>query len=31
MSARLENIGQHNLLLDSHIDPLSLTLKDSSR
>jgi hypothetical protein len=28
MSAKLENHGQKPLLLDSHIDPLSLTLKD---
>ena len=26
LSARLENLGQHSLLLDSHIDPLFLTL-----
>jgi hypothetical protein len=28
MKARVENLGQKSLLLDSHIDPLSLTLKD---
>ena len=28
MKARVENLGQKPLLLDSHIDPLSLTLKD---
>ena len=29
LGAALENLGQHNLLLDSHIDPLFLTLKAS--
>ncbi len=29
MKAKLENQGMKSLLLDSHIDPLSLTLKDS--
>jgi Melibiase/Glycosyl hydrolase family 36 C-terminal domain len=28
MGAKLENLGQKPLLLDSHIDPLSITLKD---
>jgi Melibiase/Glycosyl hydrolase family 36 C-terminal domain len=28
MRAKLENVGQKPLLLDSHIDPLSLVLKD---
>jgi len=28
MKAKLENLGQKPLLLDSHIDPLSLTLKN---
>ena len=28
LKAKVENLGQHDLLLDSHIDPLSLTLKD---
>ena len=28
MKAKVEDLGQKSLLLDSHIDPLSLTLKD---
>src|SRR5271165_78168 len=28
LATRLENLGQHDLILDSHIDPLFLTLKN---